>query len=61
MLRLRLREGLDLRNIGERRDFLEKKLPPLISSGYINFDGDIISLTPKGFLMSNSVIEHLIF
>lgn len=61
MLRLRLREGLDLRNIGERRASLEKKLPPLISSGYINFDGDIISLTPKGFLMSNSVIEHLIF
>lgn len=61
MLRLRLREGLDLRNIGERRASLEKKLPPLISSGYVNFDGDIISLTPKGFLMSNSVIEHLIF
>jgi len=61
MLRLRLREGLDLRNIGERRTSLEKKLPPLIASGYVNFDGDIISLTPKGFLMSNSVIEHLIF
>lgn len=61
MLRLRLREGLDLRNIGERRASLEKKLPPLIASGYVNFDGDIISLTPKGFLISNSVIEHLIF
>ncbi|MBR3759562.1 MAG: radical SAM family heme chaperone HemW [Ruminococcus sp.] len=61
MLRLRLREGLDLRNIGEKRTYIEKKLQPLISSGYINFDGDVISLTPKGFLMSNSVIEHIIF
>lgn len=61
MLRLRLREGLDLRNIGEKRTFLEKRIPPLLSSGYIRFDGNIISLTPKGFLMSNSVIEHLIF
>lgn len=61
MLRLRLREGLDLRNIGEKRIVLEKKLPPLLKAGYIRFDGDIISLTPKGFLMSNSVIEYLIF
>lgn len=60
MLRLRLREGLDLRNIGEKRTMIEKKLPPLLKAGYIRFDGDIISLTPKGFLMSNSVIEYLI-
>lgn len=61
MLRLRLREGLDLRKIGEKRILLEKKLSPLLESGYIRFDGNIISLTPKGFLMSNSVIEYLIF
>ena len=61
MLRLRLREGLDLRNIGEKRTVLERRIPPLAASGYIRFDGDIISLTPKGFLMSNSIIEHLIF
>lgn len=61
MLRLRLRDGLDLRNLGEKRTMLEKKLPPLLKSEYIRFDGNIVSLTPKGFLMSNSVIEYLIF
>lgn len=61
MLRLRLREGLDLRRTEEKRSTIEKKLPLLIKNGYINFDNDIISLTPKGFLMSNSVIEYLIF
>lgn len=61
MLRLRLRDGLDLRSAGEKRSMIEKKLPPLIKNGYIIFDNDIISLTPKGFLMSNSVIEYLIF
>lgn len=61
MLRLRLREGLDLRDIGEKRAQLEKKLPPLIASGYVRYDGNIVSLTPEGFLVSNSVIENLIF
>lgn len=61
MLRLRLRDGLDLRSAGEKRSMIEKKLPPLIKAGYIIFNNDIISLTPKGFLMSNSVIEYLIF
>lgn len=61
MLRLRLREGLDLRETGEKRISIEKKLPPLINAGYISFDGSIISLTPKGFLLSNSIIEYLVF
>lgn len=61
MLRLRLREGLDLRNTGKHRQMLEKKLPPLMESGYVNFDGNVISLTSKGFLMSNSVIGYLVF
>jgi len=32
-----------------------------MKAGYINYDGETISLTRKGFLMSNSVIEYLIF
>lgn len=61
MLRLRLSEGLNLSGIETDREKIIKKIPPLINAGYINFDGENISLTEKGFLMSNSVIEYLIF
>lgn len=61
MLRLRLAEGLDLDDFPEYRDGILKKIPVLIKSGYINYNGNHISLTPEGFLVSNSVIEYLIF
>lgn len=61
MLALRLREGFDLRETGDKRASIEKKLPSLISSGYIIFDGNKISLTPSGYLISNSIITHLIY
>lgn len=61
MLRLRLKEGLRLEDVQEHRSDIEKKLPQLMREGYAEFDGETVSLTPKGFLMSNSVIEYLIF
>ncbi|MDE6781224.1 MAG: radical SAM family heme chaperone HemW [Ruminococcus sp.] len=61
MLRLRLAEGLDLDDFPEYRDGILKKIPVLIKSGYINYNGNHISLTPEGFLVSNSVIEYLVF
>lgn len=61
MLRLRLAEGLDLRDVQQHRIDIEKKIPPLIQAGYVKYDGEKVSLTEKGFLMSNSVIEFLIF
>ena len=61
MLRLRLREGLSLCDVGEHRADIMKKLPPLVKEGYAQTDGERIWLTAKGFLMSNSVIEYLIF
>ena len=61
MLRLRLKEGLILDDVPEHRGELLKKLPPLIKEGYAESDGQRIWLTPKGFLMSNSVIEYLVF
>ncbi len=61
MLRLRLREGLDVTLTGSHREAIERKIPALVSAGYAEFDGRFISLTPKGFLVSNSVIEYLIF
>ena len=61
MLRLRLREGLSLCDVWEHRADIMKKLPPLVKEGYAQTDGERVWLTAKGFLMSNSVIEYLIF
>ena len=61
MLRLRLTEGLVLADVHEHRSEIERKLPPLIKAGFVNFDGERVSLTPEGFLVSNQVIERLIF
>lgn len=61
MLRLRLAEGLNVNDFPEYRNNLLKKIPELMKSGYINYDGERISLTPEGFLVSNSVIEYLVF
>lgn len=61
MLRLRLKDGLILDDVPEHRAELLKKLPPLLKEGYAETDGERIWLTPKGFLMSNSVIEYLVF
>lgn len=66
MLRLRLAEGLSLRDVENRfsRDkckSISKKISPLAEAGYVKFDGDRIALTEKGFLVSNSVISHLVF
>lgn len=61
MLRLRLAEGLNLSEVESHRRDLVKKIPLLVKAGYIKYNGENISLTEKGFLMSNSVIEYLIF
>ena len=61
MLRLRLAEGLLLGDVEEHRKKIKKKIPPLVKAGFITYKNDRISLTPKGFLVSNSVIERLIF
>ena len=61
MLRLRLKEGLRFSDVPEHREKIEGKLLPLIREGYAGTDGERVWLTPKGFLMSNSVIEYLIF
>lgn len=61
MLRLRLAEGLNVNDFPEHKSDLLKKIPALLKTGYINYDGERVSLTPEGFLVSNSVIEYLIF
>lgn len=61
MLRLRLAEGLRLSDVEPHRAEIEKKIPPLLKAGYVRFDGETVALTARGFLVSNSVIERLIF
>ncbi len=61
MLRLRLKEGLRFCDVQEHRGDIERKLPPLVKEGYAETDGERVWLTAKGFLMSNSVIEYLVF
>ena len=59
MLALRLTEGINLSNYSELKTSIIRKVKMLEKSGYINFNGDNISLTPKGFLVSNSIINEL--
>lgn len=66
MLRLRLSEGLVFEQCEKRfADFSKKeyldKIEPLKRAGLVRADEKSISLTPRGFLISNAVIEKIIF
>lgn len=61
MLRLRLAEGLNIGECGEKSEDILKKVPTLQKAGYVTYENGRLALTPKGFLMSNSIIEYLIF
>ncbi len=58
MLGLRLTEGIRLSDYPEKRTNIEKKARLFEKSELINYDGEKISLTPKGFLLSNSIINE---
>lgn len=65
MLSLRLKEGLDLNKLQNKYNLtLDKsfdyKLNKLKAENLIEYDNNIISLTVKGFLVSNSVINYII-
>ena len=59
MLGLRLSEGININDYPERKDDIIKKSELLKKAGYVNFDGRILSLTPKGFLVSNMIINEV--
>ncbi len=62
MLSLRLKEGVRLSTLSEnRKNIVLKKAPRLINAGLISLTGDVLSITEKGFLLSNSIICELIF
>ena len=61
MLRLRLAEGLNIGECGEKSEDILRKIPTLQKAGYVTYEDGKLALTAKGFLMSNSIIEYLIF
>lgn len=65
MLKLRLKKGLNLVELktlyGEKHlKRIIKKAPFFKEQGLLNFDGENLSLTRKGFLVSNSIISEFI-
>lgn len=64
MLRLRLKEGVNLgdlnRRFGQDTAPLARRAEFLRKHGLVCFDGENISLTAQGFLVSNSVIVDLL-
>lgn len=67
MLRLRLREGFDLTELDRRwpgaadeNHRLRRRLPPLVGAGLARLEGERLSLTPRGFLVSNAILAQLI-
>lgn len=59
MLSLRLTEGLKLSDFPERRKKIELKAELLKKAGLVSYNGEKMSLTPKGFLLSNSIISEI--
>lgn len=60
MLSLRLTSGLNMKKYPQYLDKVLKKAILLQSNGYLTIQDNVISLTPKGFLVSNRIIESLI-
>lgn len=64
ILRLRLSEGLNLEKYKEAygepsKDFL-RKIDKYCKTGLMKADGNSVSFTPRGFLVSNTIIADLI-
>lgn len=61
MLGLRLTEGINVDRFPDVKDKLLKKTDLFERAGLMKRDGSRISLTPEGFLVSNSIIAELCF
>ena len=61
ILPLRLTKGLDLKKLKDNHGLdLRPKLTPFIQGGFMRLNGDIVSFTPQGFLVSNTILSELI-
>lgn len=65
MLGLRLCEGISNKKVTERFGFnipseIIEKSQIFIKNGLMNFDGETLSLTPNGFLISNTILAEIL-
>lgn len=65
ILQLRLRKGLSLDEYKKRygREFSTSQLAFVkncVKSGYANFDGHTLALTPAGLIVQNSILAELL-
>ena len=65
MLSLRLKEGLNLETLCSRYNFTLSKnflyrINKLKSEGLVDFKSSVVSLTKRGFLVSNTIINYLL-
>ena len=63
MLGLRLTKGVSFERLGELgadAAALQKTVTQLAQHGLVQCGGDSFALTPKGFLLSNSIISELL-
>lgn len=58
MLALRLAKGININDYPDRKEILLKKIKLFEKTNLINFDGESLSLSPNGFLVSNSITEE---
>ncbi|MBR3610985.1 MAG: radical SAM family heme chaperone HemW [Oscillospiraceae bacterium] len=66
MLRLRLSDGLDLAKLAEKfpeapADEIFERAKPFEAPGLLKIKGKTISMTPKGFLLSNALTAEILF
>lgn len=61
MLGLRLVNGIDLEDFPNKKSKIISKINSFEKNGLVVRRGSRINLTPKGFLVSNSIITELIF
>ena len=59
MLGLRLAEGIRLSDVPEMREALLHRAKPLIPQ-YLHTDGQMLRMTPEGWLVSNAVLSRLL-
>lgn len=65
MLGLRLKKGINIKELSALygntlADKILKKVPPLQANGLVDFNGETLHLTKRGFLLSNTIINQLI-
>ena len=65
MLQLRKTDGLSLKEIHDKYSFTfdaprMRRIQAYVRAGYAVFDGDRLRLTPRGMLVSNSILAELI-